>query len=144
MKTYYVVTKGCYSDYHIVGVTDDKERAEHLKKFFTTDDEPAEVEEYIDEASEYDAEDDPWLVYIKRSLDSSVPANERDEEHVGRCSKSRWKVDDAEGKVSFDVEYGGDYPGATMWMYVFTKDKDLALKIARDEFAKRFAQEVGV
>ena len=50
MKTYYVVTKGCYSDYHIVGVTDDKDRAEHLKQFFTTDDEPAEVEEYIDEA----------------------------------------------------------------------------------------------
>lgn len=39
----YIVTKGCYSDYHIVGATTDKEKAEEMCEFVGGD-----VEEYED------------------------------------------------------------------------------------------------
>lgn len=42
--TIYAVTDGDYSDYHIVALTVNKERAEHIAKFYKT----AEIEEYED------------------------------------------------------------------------------------------------
>lgn len=33
MKTFYAVTDGDYSDYHIIAITDNKERAENIKNY---------------------------------------------------------------------------------------------------------------
>lgn len=35
MKTFYAVTDGDYSDYHIIAITDNKERAENIKKLYS-------------------------------------------------------------------------------------------------------------
>lgn len=45
----YVITAGCYSDYHICGITLDKEKAEHIKKLclcYYGSNEEVDIEEY--------------------------------------------------------------------------------------------------
>lgn len=46
--TYYAVTKGSYSDYHIVTITADKEKAEYIAKCISNEYDEAGVEEYED------------------------------------------------------------------------------------------------
>lgn len=50
----YVITKGCYSDYHIVAVTDDLSKAEFLKLKFSDEHDAADIEEY--DTDEYSVE----------------------------------------------------------------------------------------
>lgn len=50
----YVITKGCYSDYHIVAVTDDLSKAEFLKLKFSDEHDAADFEEY--DTDEYSVE----------------------------------------------------------------------------------------
>ena len=42
----YVITQGCYSDYHICAVATDEEKAKLLKKYYSCRDDIAEIEEY--------------------------------------------------------------------------------------------------
>lgn len=51
MAKVYVITKGCYSDYHICAVTLDKEKAERLHKLFDGRYDQAEIEEWDTEAT---------------------------------------------------------------------------------------------
>ena len=51
MAIVYVVTKGCYSDYHICAVTLDKEKAERLRKLFGSICDEAEIEEWDTEGT---------------------------------------------------------------------------------------------
>ena len=44
----YAITKGDYSDYHIIALTADKERAETLKKIYDDEWNVARIEEYED------------------------------------------------------------------------------------------------
>lgn len=48
----YVITKGCYSDYHICAVATDKEKAELLADKFSDRYDSAEIEEYDTDFSE--------------------------------------------------------------------------------------------
>ena len=32
MKTYYAITSGIYSNYHVIAITDDRKKAEHFRK----------------------------------------------------------------------------------------------------------------
>ena len=50
----YVITKGCYSYYHIVAVTDDLSKAEFLKLKFSDEYDAADIEEY--DTDEYSVE----------------------------------------------------------------------------------------
>ena len=50
----YIITSGCYSDYHIDAVTDDKEKAEFLKLKYSNEYDPANIEEY--DTDEYSVE----------------------------------------------------------------------------------------
>jgi len=47
MKTFYAITDGDYSDYHIIAITDDKERAENIKKLYTTNWSEPMIEEFL-------------------------------------------------------------------------------------------------
>ena len=50
MKKFYAVTAGHYSDYHIIAITDNKERADNIAKIYRDDGwntEP-QVEEFVD------------------------------------------------------------------------------------------------
>lgn len=47
MKTYYAITSGLYSDYHIITITDDRKKAEHFCKIYNeTNRDSADIEEF--------------------------------------------------------------------------------------------------
>ena len=50
MKIFYAVTDGDYSDYHIIAITDNKERADNIAKIYRDDGWNAEpkIEEFVD------------------------------------------------------------------------------------------------
>lgn len=47
MKTFYAVTDGDYSDYHIIAITDNKERAENIKKLYSGNYSEPMIEEFL-------------------------------------------------------------------------------------------------
>ena len=58
---HYVVTQGCYSDYHIVAVTTDREIAEKIAAKFTTKYDECCIEEYHDAMAMLRP---AWIVYF--------------------------------------------------------------------------------
>ena len=47
MKTYYAITSGCYSNYHVIAITDDRKKAEHFCEVYNeTNRESADIEEF--------------------------------------------------------------------------------------------------
>ena len=67
--TYYAITKGTYSDYHICSITSDKEKAKRLRKIYSDDYEEAEIEEYDEEDGKDTRE---RKTYYYRIADDSV------------------------------------------------------------------------
>lgn len=47
MKTFYAITDGDYSDYHIIAITDNKERAENIKKLYRSKYSEPMIEEFL-------------------------------------------------------------------------------------------------
>lgn len=60
MKTYYAVTDGDYSDYHIIAITDNKERAENIKKLYSSKYSEPMIEEFFDGESKDEVLYDVW------------------------------------------------------------------------------------
>lgn len=60
MKTFYAVTDGDYSDYHIIAITDNKERAENIKKLYSGKYSEPMIEEFFDGESKDEALYDVW------------------------------------------------------------------------------------
>lgn len=112
----YVVTKGSYSDYHIVGVSLSKETAEKIASVYSGQYEPAHVEEY--EEDRYQAET-IWEVKISRDgkLESIVRNND-------------------EGRDGF---YDGVF-----YCSVHSNDVEKIAKIAFDRRAEALAKANGV
>lgn len=59
MKTFYAVTDGDYSDYHIIAITDNKERAENIKKLYSSNYSEPMIEEFFDGESK----DEIFIMY---------------------------------------------------------------------------------
>lgn len=127
MKKFYAVTAGDYSDYHIVAITDDKEKAEHIKYLYNCDNgcyEEANIEEYCDVMQDglarYSAH-----VHSNGKLGVSVNFDTPTEfqRGINRVGKDDW----------------GDY-----YVDVKAKDRDHAIKIASDLIAQYKAQENGI
>lgn len=124
----YVITKGCYSDYHICAVTEDKEKAEILKEKFTDIWDIAYIEEFDTEKSE---EVLKW-------------------NNVYLC-KYYLKFDKVDVyKHSWDNMSDDDYqvkkcpPGDLLATFVNANDEQDALKIASDKFAKYRAEKMNL
>lgn len=117
MKTYYAVTEGEYSDYRIITITEDKEKAERIAAAYDGD-----VEEYEDCII------NPigvWRIYYNEKT-------------------KKWAVWHSNRNIEDikDEEWGPDYfeptfsMGMTWAIYVTAENKDLALKIAYDKYAQ--------
>lgn len=120
----YIITKGCYSDYHICAVTMDKSRAENLKRLFDSEYDKAEIEEYtLDEAQKNE-----YIYYIDFQ-DNSSPHIYIDE-YSGFANSSN-----ALHVIEFS-EY--------VRVCVRAKDEKHAMKIAQDEYARWKAEQEGV
>ena len=125
MKTYYAVTESEYSDYRIITITEDKEKAERIAAAYDGD-----VEEYEDCII------NPigvWRIYYNEKT-------------------KKWAVWHSNRNIEDikDEEWGPDYfepsfsMGMTWAIYVTAENKDLALKIAYDKYAQWKAEREGL
>ena len=115
--TYYAITKGEYSDYHICAITADKEKAERLKKIYTDEWDDAEIEEYED------AENGEVRVFFRYDLQNG--------------EVSAWDFN-GEEKVMATPD------GAIFGVDVYAQDADHARKKAYDMIAKYMAENAGI
>lgn len=127
MKTFYAVTDGDYSDYHIIAITDNKERAENIKKLYSSKYSEPMIEEFFDGEAKNEA-----LYDVLYNTDGSYNVTLQ----------------------TFDKEYSSDIniirenvPNNHWWKYqvlVMAKSKDQAIKIAQDLWAEYKAKKEGV
>ena len=125
MKTFYAVTDGDYSDYHIVAITDNKERAENIKKLYTTKYSEPMIEEYFDgEVS------DEAVYFVRYKTDGNYDVY----------------LDDFDmGNSNINVIY--ESTGCDWFKYdvtVMAKDENHAIKIAQDLWAEYKAKKEGI
>ena len=125
MKTFYAVTDGDYSDYHIVAITDNKERAENIKKLYTTKYSEPMIEEYFDgEVS------DEAVYFVRYKTDGNYDV---------------YLVDFDMENSNINVVY--EPTGCDWFKYdvtVMAKDENHAIKIAQDLWAEHKAKKEGI
>ena len=126
----YVITKGSYSDYHICAVATNKEKAEELRRMYSSKYEDAEIEEFEENVPSYE-------------LFNSNP-------------HSYWKVMfQQDGRLQSTPEHYFDEPNLSMAVKPYfnnsivvydinASDAATALKIAQDERAKYLAEKFGL
>lgn len=128
----YVVTKGSYSDYHIITATTDPEKAKKIAEKFTDKWDDAKVEEY--ENSDiylknlwyvvFEANGEVKHVHLERS---AFYYDANDEEYIGRIRCN---------------PHLGLSNGA--WIHVFADDEEGAIKIAAEKRAEFLAKKNGL
>ena len=114
----YVITAGCYSDYHICAVTDDKKSAENLRLLYSGYDE-AVINEY-DTTYMEEKPKEYWSIWV--DLDGDV-----------RCASL---LHVSEEKELGDPLNTVDLSCSRYHINVIAKDRDHALKIAFDKIAE--------
>lgn len=118
----YVITQGCYSDYHICAVTMDVDRARRLQKLFSDHyGNIANIEEFpLDEIQ-------PEHVYgVTFSICTHQLAHVKRDEYVWHSS----------GLIEEDYE--------TVTIWVAAKNEDSAIKAAQDRYAQYRAEQEGI
>lgn len=126
----YVITKGCYSDYHICCVATDEDTAEKLRALYTDNRDEASIEEFdTSEPLEYLAGRLPFDVYFSR--EGAVRAHNRID----------W--DDFQNNT-IRVFEPRSIAAAVMVVSVVAADEGQAIKIAIDKRAQYLAEKAGV
>ena len=126
MKTFYAVTDGDYSDYHIIAITDNKERAENIKRLYEKNYSEPMIEEFFDGESKDEA-----LYSVRYRTDGSYGVF----------------LQDFDMSKFTDINIIHEAVGSDWWKYyvvVSAKDKDRAIKIAQDLWAEYKAKKEGV
>lgn len=146
-KTIYVVTKGAYSDYHIIGVYDDEGMAERIAalhndarhpQYSTTD-----VEEWtLNDPSTNEYPDD-YLPYCVTIYDSGRGTIERESLPINeRRLTAQYVEQDSTGRTLAAL-MGRDQ--SNYWcVYVWARDEDHAKKIGCDKIAQAMAEKAGI
>lgn len=121
----YVITQGCYSDYHICAVTLDEHEAERLLKVYSETYDKATVEEYDTDGPE-----------AKMGLDGRVPY------HVTFAKKYTSVSMSYEAPEDFkpNVKLGNHYDE----VHLFATDSEAAVKIAAEKRAQALAEREGI
>lgn len=119
----YVITKGCYSDYHICTVTTDKEEAEVLAETFTNSYDTATIEEY-------DTENNAEVIKYKK---------------VFRCMYEKQTKSIKVGESYYDnaSEEIINYEKCLITL-VRANTHEEALKFASDRFSKYIAEKMNL
>lgn len=130
MKTFYAVTAGCYSDYHIIAITDNKERADNIAKIYSDDgwNSDTQVEEFFDSESKDEAFYDVWY---RTNGGYNVGLQELNK---------NYKFDNIN-----IIKENANHDG--WWKYnvlVMAKDENHAIKIAQDLWAEHKAKKEGI
>lgn len=120
---FYVITKGSYSDYRIMTITVNKEKAELLRKAYSDYFEEAEIEEF----EETDIHDCRVLYFVSQYVDGSIYVTNE----VGELYADK-------GVINRDEHNG------TLYFYVYADDEEHAKKIFFDKKAEYLARKNGV
>lgn len=126
MSKVYVITSGCYSDYHICGVATDKEKANLLAERFSTSHHTAEVEEY---------DTDDMAEYLRFRNTYSCQYIDKTKRIV--ISESNYIYPEKSDFMVTKTAYG-------LYVYVNADTKEMALKKASDMFAKYRAERLTI
>lgn len=131
MKTFYAITSGCYSDYHVIAITDDRKKAEHFCEIYNkTSRDCAEIEEY-----------EEMVVRNRIRFIVIIHTNGR-ENYVRVDEYGEYK--DYEGSVR-EIPYNRENPDQTFYeVFLSAKDKEHALKSAYDMITVYKAQKEGI
>ena len=133
--TYYVITKGSYSDYHICAVTTDKEKAKRLQILYSDSYDPAYIEEYIENETDFEK-------FKKEKELELVFSVEKELKDSKLTIYNRFFMPDLYGER---VELNRVHScGTWLQTYVSAKDEDEALKKASDLFARYQAEMEGL
>lgn len=127
MKTFYAVTAGDYSDYRIIAITDNKERAENIKKLYSGKYSEPMLEEFFDSESK-----DEGLYYITYRADGSYDAFLQDFDVTNLSD-----INIINENTFYD-------DGWKYSVFVMAKDKSHAIKIAQDLWAEHKAKKEGI
>ena len=126
MYTVYVITSGCYSDYHICAVSLDLKKAEMLKKFY----EKIEYDEVNIE--EYDSD------YYADRIASGYSMYLVQFEKTGQVHHINPNRDPTEERIY--STWSERYINVEVW----AKDEESAVKIAAEKRAKYLAEKEGI
>lgn len=123
----YVITKGEYSDYGICAVTENKEKAELLKKYYSDEWNEAKIEEYDTENPATVNLEPMFKIYFddKGNIESIKEYNNLDYE--------------SEERISY---YDSWVNSKGMFVSVKAETKEQAIKIASERRAKCLAEEM--
>lgn len=130
MKTFYAVTAGSYSDYHIIAITDSKERADNIAKIYSGNgwNADARVEEFFDSESKNEAF---YNVRYKTNGSYNVKLQEFDK---------NYKFDN----INIIEENANHNDWWKYGVFVMAKDENHAIKIAQDLWAEYKAKKEGI
>lgn len=149
----YVITQGCYSDYHICAVTLDKDKAERLQKLYSAKEGSymitAEIEEYeADDTGRDFTEEEKnselfsyyhvQIIYGMKEREASIHIDK----NVGYCFNDKGVV--CEEKM-YDRYYYSRHIEIVYEIDVRTdRNTDEVKKIAEDRFYKMLAERYGL
>lgn len=127
MKTFYAVTAGDYSDYHIIAITDSKERADNIVKIYNNNgwNCNAQVEEFFDSESK-----DEVFYDVRYETNGSYDVSPQEFD-------KNYKFDNI--NIIEENVIHSDW-----WKYrvfVMAKDENHAIKIAQDLWAEYKAKK---
>lgn len=127
MKIFYAVTDGYHSDYHIIAITDNKERAENVKKLYSSEYSEPMIEEFFDSESKDEA-----FYSVRYDTDGSYDVILREFD---------WDN-------SFNINIIKENTSHDGWwkykVFVMAKDEHHAIKIAQDLWAEYKAKKEGI
>lgn len=131
MKTYYAIISGCYSNYHVIAITDDRKKAEHFRKVYNeTNRESADIEEF-----------EEMVIRNRVRFVVVVHTNGR-ADYVRVDEYDEYK--EHENSVC-ELPYDKRNPNQTFYeVFLSVKDKEHALKAAYDMIAIYKAQKEGI
>lgn len=121
----YVVTKGCYSDYHIVAATTDYDLAKKIAAKFDEDYDTTQIEEYEDAEVMLKPAWEINFDIAGNVINTNGCTSEYDYENIGKCHERRW------GNCDLSVTVSAD-------------DLESAIKIAAEKRAKYLAEKLGL
>lgn len=126
MAKAYVITSGCYSDYHICAVTLDERKAEELKMVYGKIEwDDVSIEEYEIDAH-YDRIENGYRMYLVQF------DRDGDIHHVAS--------DRSPGDENIYETCNGYYVNVLVW----AKDQESAVKVAAEKRAKYLAEKEGI
>lgn len=125
----YVITVGDYSDYHICAVATTMERAEQLRKMYSTYYDEAKIEEYEADVPSNDCYNDTPTLYWRVAFKDD-----------GELEYAESYYDSAKAKLEVKERYWTFQPPICV-LNITAETREKAIKIARDRRAKFLAEK---